>query len=84
MNSNECYIITPGGERHDIEHLQLYGIEAITDYNVACGVKVHIVSEDMVGDWMLVSRATRFSTEVVERRLPFTIVIEGRYHLKLD
>ncbi|XP_013147609.1 PREDICTED: uncharacterized protein LOC106110352 isoform X2 [Papilio polytes] len=76
LNSNECYIITPGGERHDIEHLQLYGIEAITDYNVACGVKVHIVSEDMVGDWMLVSRATRFSTEVVERRLPFTIVIE--------
>ncbi|XP_013166200.1 PREDICTED: uncharacterized protein LOC106116755 isoform X1 [Papilio xuthus] len=76
LNSNECYIITQNGERHDIEHMQLYGIEAINDYNVACGVKVHIVSEDMVGDWMLVSRATRFSTEIVERRLPFTIVIE--------
>ncbi|CAG5014603.1 unnamed protein product [Parnassius apollo] len=76
LNSEKCYIVTPDGNQYDVEMTQINGIEVIKDDNVACGVKVHIVSEQMIGDWMLISRGTRYSTEVVERRLPFTIILE--------
>ncbi|CAK1594014.1 unnamed protein product [Parnassius mnemosyne] len=76
LNSEKCYIVTPDGKQYDVEISQIYGIEVIKDYNVACGVKVHVVSEQMIGDWTLISRGIRYSTEVVERRLPFTIILE--------
>ncbi|XP_068619579.1 uncharacterized protein [Battus philenor] len=74
-NTEECYIIAPDGQRHDLEHLDIYGMEVIKDFNVACGVKIEITSENMVGNWMLVARGTKYSTDVIERRLQFTIVI---------
>lgn len=77
LENEKCYLIAPDGKQHDVDQLDIYGIEAINDYNVACGVKIHIVSEDLAGSWVLIARGTRFSTEIVERRLPIIIALEG-------
>ncbi|CAH2054300.1 unnamed protein product, partial [Iphiclides podalirius] len=76
LDTEKCSLVTPDGERHDLDELDIYGIAAIKDQNVACGIKIHVVSEDLAGNWMLISRSTRFSTEIVEKRMPVTIILE--------
>lgn len=76
-NAESCHIRTPDGSQHKfIDGFDVPGVEIIREAGVECGVKVTIKSEDSVGEWTLIARGTRLS-ERIERRLPFTIYVEG-------
>ncbi|KOB77914.1 Uncharacterized protein OBRU01_03354 [Operophtera brumata] len=71
-----CHIRTPGGLQYTImEGFTVPGVEVIEENGVECGVIVHVQSEDAIGTWTLIARATRHSQQI-ERRLPFTINVE--------
>lgn len=55
----------------DFDHPVIHVIEGSD-----CGVKIHVTSEDVSGEWVLIGRY-RFFNEAIERRLSFTINIEG-------
>lgn len=59
-----------------MDGFNLPGVEVIEGSNIECGINVTVSSEDMVGEWTLISRVLSLS-EPIERRQPFTIYVEG-------
>ncbi|XP_047991670.1 uncharacterized protein LOC125230528 [Leguminivora glycinivorella] len=70
-----CHIRTPEGLQYTImEGFHIPGVEVVTTSNVNCGVTID-VSEDLIGNWTLISREVR-SSVAIEKRLPFIIYVE--------
>lgn len=76
LNNEKCYLVKPDGTQYDFEDMHISDVEIINYITVACGIKIYVSTVEMLGRWTLISRGTR-SVEVVERRLPFTIFLEG-------
>lgn len=73
---DSCHIRTPNGLQYKLmEGFNIYGVQLVEASSAACIVSV-TVSEDLIGEWTLISRETRLGT-LMERRLPFTIYVEG-------
>ncbi|XP_062525413.1 uncharacterized protein LOC101737697 [Bombyx mori] len=78
IKSESCQIRTPSGRQYTLmDGFNLQGIEIIEDTNVECGIRMTVLSEDMVGEWVLISKVTMLS-DPMERRLVFKIHIEER------
>ncbi|RVE49321.1 hypothetical protein evm_006034 [Chilo suppressalis] len=74
VNTESCHLMSNDGNVYD-ERDQIAGVSWITDINVACGVKINVDGEYLIGNWTLLLRAIRLSTWI-EKRQPFTIYIE--------
>lgn len=83
VSSERCLILNPEGLQQNLETANIQAIKIIEDPNVACGVNITVLSEDVVGQWSLVSRGQRFD-ELLERRLVFTIRVEGINYALLE
>lgn len=80
ITGESCHILTPAGLQYAImDGFNVPGVEIIEDHEVECGVIVHVLSEEAVGTWTLIARATRMSSLLIERRLSFTIDVEGKF-----
>lgn len=77
--THSCFIRTPKGSDYALESIEIAGVERLEGADISCGVNVHLVSEDLVGEWMLMAREVAWGSDLVERRLPFKIYVEGRY-----
>lgn len=74
-----CHIRTPAGLQYAfIDGFNVEGVEITEANGIECGVLVDVLSEDAVGTWTLIARATR-SSQRIERRLSFTINVEGNF-----
>lgn len=79
ITGESCHIKTPAGLQYAlIDGFNVEGVDIIREDAVECGVLVNVLSEDAVGTWTLIARATQ-SSRLIERRLPFTIVVEGKF-----
>lgn len=78
FTKESCHLRTPTGRQYTImEGFHIPGIEVIASTNdIGCGVTVTVESEDLIGEWELIARETRYR-EPVEIRQPFTIYVEG-------
>lgn len=65
-----------------MEGFNVPGVEIVTNSEIACGVKIDLKSEDLIGNWTLILRETRWGTDFLERRSPFTIYVEGNNIVK--
>ncbi|CAG9568126.1 unnamed protein product [Danaus chrysippus] len=84
VTSERCIIVTPSGERIGLQELKDSSvIQAITDSDAACAVKISVNNEDAIGDWLLISEGTRFSKQI-ERRLPFAVRVEENVDASMD
>ncbi|XP_072933269.1 uncharacterized protein [Epargyreus clarus] len=77
VSSETCLIITPDGRQTNLQNVNNKALEIITDPNVACGIKVTVDSEEIVGNWVLISRGESLGSRI-ERRLRFTISVEEK------
>lgn len=79
VNGESCHIRTPNGLQYQIMRgfTAVHGVEVIEEDGVECGVTITAVSEDVVGEWTLIARASQH-LKPIERRLPFTIYVTGR------
>lgn len=69
--------MTPNGLQYAfIDGFHIPYVEILEENGVECGITMDVLDLDMLGDWVLIARATRSSTPI-ERRLHFTIHIEG-------
>ncbi|KAG6438623.1 hypothetical protein O3G_MSEX000099 [Manduca sexta] len=76
VNPQSCHIRTPAGRQYTImDGFNLPGVTVVTGSEVVCGVTIEVFSEDMIGEWVLISRAT-MSSDAIERRQPFVIYVE--------
>lgn len=77
INTHEsCHIRTPAGLQYQImDGFNIPGLSVIEVSSAACVVSI-AVSEELIGEWTLISRENRIGTPL-ERRLPFTIYVEG-------
>lgn len=81
VHTESCHIVTPNGEEYNLNDataMSAIGVKNHVDSGVvACGADITVQSETSVGDWVLLSRDTRFS-EPIERRVNITINVEGK------
>ncbi|CAH0677897.1 unnamed protein product [Spodoptera exigua] len=80
VENESCHIVTPSGLQYAfIAGFNLSNVEIVTGTGIECGVELHVYNTDMIGDWTLISRATRTSGTTithVERRRTFSIHVE--------
>ncbi|CAH0731784.1 unnamed protein product, partial [Brenthis ino] len=74
-NDPICQIITPSGQQYDLKELNSSYVEVIPQDDESCYVTIKVISEEVVGNWTLISDGYLYS-ERVQRRLPFTIYVE--------
>ncbi|XP_037303325.1 uncharacterized protein LOC115453331 [Manduca sexta] len=76
ISRESCHIRTPAGRQYIMaEHFNLPGVTPFTNQNVECGVRVTVLSEDMIGEWVLISRGNSVDNPI-ERRQRFIIHAE--------
>lgn len=87
IEGESCHIMTPDGKLYTLTNghsslIRLYiaDIDLIEEDGVECGVMATVTSEDMAGEWTLIARAKQH-LESIERRLPFTINVEGNTNM---
>lgn len=74
-----CHVLTPDGLQYQImDGFSLPGVTVVEGDNIECGIIVNVESEKQIGTWTLIGRALRFQ-DPHERRLPFTISVEGNF-----
>lgn len=82
VENESCHILTPTGLQYAfITGFNVSNVEIVNGNGVACGVVVHVVNTDMIGDWTLISRDVRTSGSIrthIERRKTFSIHVEGK------
>lgn len=82
QKTDSCHIQTPDGLQYTImEGFNIPGVEVIEGDNLSCGVLINVVSEDLIGNWTLISRKTQYTSDYLEQRLPITIYVEGKKEL---
>lgn len=81
IENESCHLLTNDGLQYAfIDGFHVPNIEIIGGDGLECGVKVDVVSLDMIGQWTLIARGSQRGSPTVthvERRRNFTIRIEG-------
>ncbi|XP_053615492.1 uncharacterized protein LOC128678160 [Plodia interpunctella] len=75
-STESCHLRTPKGLQYTLmDGFNIPGIEIVVNDNNRCNIKFNVESEDLIGEWTLISREQR-SSDAVEVRQPFTIYVQ--------
>lgn len=75
------YTTEPYQQQDSKQGRQLPGIQVVEDggAKISCGVKITVLSADYAGDWEMVATEALHGWSAEERRLNFTLHVEGTW-----